>query len=400
MAYFPGQQAFRQPYPRKRTKQGGNGRAVSESGVPNAMARGFQVPGRGPGNRLQDTPPPNGNKVPTGQPGSTPPPGSQSTPPLKAGTPGRFTPGGKYDTDTPRRWLENLVPRPRDNRVDGSPNSAARSAMFGGPDDGRPNMGAGDIFGGPDDGRPNSGAERPGPAMNPNMIRPGGPHGGSGRNPQDHLRFWENWGWKWNGSKFVPVPPQGGGPGGGGPAVGPGGGGPGGPGNPGGHGGRGGDDPAPPPFGGPGDPGDPNFDAGPDPYTQDMIANLRKQIGLPLDPQFEAARRMLRDQLMAQLTGQQAQYGVGMAGINNAGVQGNMAIDEDMAARGLFGSGIENREERVLGDDLALQQSGLLGEFTTGQQGAQMDFRRGMIEALLDLARRSSRDPRSPALRG
>ena len=52
MAYFPGTQSFRQPYPRKRMEQGGdNRRAMTANGLPNIMARGLQVPGRLPGNR-------------------------------------------------------------------------------------------------------------------------------------------------------------------------------------------------------------------------------------------------------------------------------------------------------------------------------------------------------------
>ena len=400
MAYFPGQQAFRQPYPRKRTQQGGNGRAVSESGVPNIMARGFQVPGRGPGNRLKDTPEPGQVQAPTGMPQ-----------PVQAGAPGRFRAPGRVDPSPPRRWLESMPPRPRDTRVDGRPSAAA--GMFGGPSDGRPNL-TGDIFGGPSDGRPNltpggAGAgggplgggvpgqvgPRPGPHIDPNTLlgrQPVGQH----RDPLAHQRFWENWGWRWNGSKFVPVPQhQGAQPGGGGPnGSGPGGGGGGGGGGP--LGGGGG--PGAGPGGGPGP--EPDFGMGPDPMTADMIANLRHKIGLPLDPQFEAARRMLRDQLQASLTGQQAQYGVNSAALNAQGVQAGMAENEDMAARGLFGSGIDARGDRIIGDQQALGASSLLGDYTQGQQGAQMDFRRGMIEALLDLARRSARDTRAPALKG
>jgi len=57
VAYFPGTQSFRQPYPLNRTKQGGdNRRAVTANGLPNVMARGLPVPGRAAGNRKEQPP--------------------------------------------------------------------------------------------------------------------------------------------------------------------------------------------------------------------------------------------------------------------------------------------------------------------------------------------------------
>lgn len=112
-------------------------------------------------------------------------------------------------------------------------------------------------------------------------------------------------------------------------------------------------------------------------------------LGLPLDPMFEMDRRMARDSLQAQMTQLRNSRATGLAGLAEEEMLGNRAIDEDVAARGLYGSGIERRDERLLGNDVARAKMDMLSQFTTGQSGATMDFRRAMQDALLGLGRRN-----------
>ena len=113
------------------------------------------------------------------------------------------------------------------------------------------------------------------------------------------------------------------------------------------------------------------------------------RLGLPLDPYFEMDRRMARDSLQAQMTQLRNNRQIGLAGLAEEEMLGNRAIDENMAARGLYGSGVERRDERLLGNDIAREKMDLLSQFTSGQSGATMDFRRQMQEALLELGRRN-----------
>lgn len=124
------------------------------------------------------------------------------------------------------------------------------------------------------------------------------------------------------------------------------------------------------------------------------------RLGLPLDPYFEMDRRMARDSLQAQMTQLRNNRQIGLAGLAEEEMLGNRAIDENMAARGLYGSGVERRDERLLGNDIAREKMDLLSQFTSGQSGATMDFRRQMQEALLELGRRNQSNRFLPKGRG
>lgn len=124
------------------------------------------------------------------------------------------------------------------------------------------------------------------------------------------------------------------------------------------------------------------------------------RLGLPLDPYFEMDRRNARDSLQAQMTQLKNSRQVGMAGLAEEEMLGNRAIDENVASRGLYGSGIERRDERLLGNEMARSKMDLLSQFTTGTSGAQMDFRRQMQDALLALGRRNQSNRFLPKGRG
>jgi hypothetical protein len=128
--------------------------------------------------------------------------------------------------------------------------------------------------------------------------------------------------------------------------------------------------------------------------------NILKKMGMPLDPIYEMDRRQARDSLQAAMTQLQNQRQVGLAGLAEEELLGNRNIDENMASRGLYGSGIERRDERLLGNDIAESKMGLLSDFTSGRTGSQMDFRRQMQDALMDLARRQQGNKYLPLPKG
>lgn len=117
---------------------------------------------------------------------------------------------------------------------------------------------------------------------------------------------------------------------------------------------------------------------------------------MPLDALYEGDRRLAQDSLMAALTNAQNQYQTGLAQSAEQGMLANRGLDSDMAARGLFGSGVERRGERLIGNQLAQSNLGLLSNFTGAQSGANMDYSRQLQEALLQLALRQQQNENIP----
>lgn len=117
-------------------------------------------------------------------------------------------------------------------------------------------------------------------------------------------------------------------------------------------------------------------------------ANLMRKLGMPLDPQFMAERTMLvnnRDSALSQLLNQ---FNVGNAQLDQQNVLGQRSIASNDAARGLYGSGIQVRDNRLLGNDIATQRLGLQGSYDQGTLGANQDYRGQMMQSLMDLATR------------
>lgn len=117
-------------------------------------------------------------------------------------------------------------------------------------------------------------------------------------------------------------------------------------------------------------------------------ADLMKKLGMPLDPQFMAQRTMLvnnRDSALSQLLNQ---FNVGNAQLDQQNVLGQRQIAGNDAARGLYGSGIMARDNRLLGNDIAQQRLGLQTGYNEGTLGANQDYRGQMMQSLMDLASR------------
>ncbi|HET9672695.1 MAG TPA: hypothetical protein VFQ40_07585, partial [Actinomycetota bacterium] len=112
-------------------------------------------------------------------------------------------------------------------------------------------------------------------------------------------------------------------------------------------------------------------------------------LGLPLDAFYEGDRRVAEDMRSGALAQAQALYDTGIAGLAETELLGNREIDSDMAARGLFGSGVEKRSERLLGNDIARSKLGLLGDLTGAKSAAEGDYARAMQDALLALGQRN-----------
>lgn len=123
---------------------------------------------------------------------------------------------------------------------------------------------------------------------------------------------------------------------------------------------------------------------------------LIHKLGLPMDPMFEAQRTALLNARDAQRQGLQSQRDVGMAALDEQSLLGNRQIDEEMAARGIFGSGIEDRSERLLGNDIARDRLGLIQDFFLGRQNVGQEFRSGLQGAMFDLANRMQGQPGLP----
>lgn len=142
--------------------------------------------------------------------------------------------------------------------------------------------------------------------------------------------------------------------------------------------------------GGNGGPGSP-FDPG----ALDQILNgtgdyaqLMKKLGMPMDPQFLAERTGLvnnRDSALSQLLNQ---FNVGNAQLDQQSMLGQRAIAGNDAARGVYGSGIMARDNRLLGNDVAQQRLGLQTGYNEGSLGASQDYRSQMMSSLSELASR------------
>lgn len=128
---------------------------------------------------------------------------------------------------------------------------------------------------------------------------------------------------------------------------------------------------------------------------------------MPLDPQFEAARRGIEDSLAAAL----AQYGVAeaqiqpmvdlmMARLNTQRGLDVEALNEQMIGRGIFRSPITDTEQNKLAttyereqQDLALQAAQQYADIASGRSGAQLGYSQGLQEALLASAQNAAANP-------
>lgn len=132
-----------------------------------------------------------------------------------------------------------------------------------------------------------------------------------------------------------------------------------------------------------------------DPNVIDQVLNgtgdyaqLMKKLGMPLDPQFLAQQTSLMNNKESALSQLLNQFNVGNAQLDQQNVLGQRSIAGNDAARGLYGSGIMARDNRLLGNDIAQQRLGLQTGFDQGKFGAQQDYRSQMMQALQDLAQR------------
>lgn len=119
------------------------------------------------------------------------------------------------------------------------------------------------------------------------------------------------------------------------------------------------------------------------------------RMGLPLDPIFEQFSNRARSARDVSLMNVENAYDVGTA---QAGLQNTLAhrgIDENAAARGLFGSGIERRNERIQNTDYNQGLLSLLQQKQLGTQQAYASYADQMQQAILDLANRQMQDPYS-----
>lgn len=141
-----------------------------------------------------------------------------------------------------------------------------------------------------------------------------------------------------------------------------------------------------------GNPNAPGQGSNPPPGQGGMVPGL----GLPLDALFERERGMADDARTALLAQLANKYQTDLSQIGEQSMLANRGLDSDMAARGLFGSGVERRGERLIGNEDAKMRLGALGEFTSGQSGAEMDYQRMIQEAMLGLASRMQSDDTAP----
>lgn len=128
---------------------------------------------------------------------------------------------------------------------------------------------------------------------------------------------------------------------------------------------------------------------------------------MPLDPFYEAARRLLEDQLRQQLAGFAAQRPE-LLSANNLFMQRlgtNQGIDTShlnasLASHGIFNSGIRTTDTERLNtgydrqrQDAAFDLARSLGGIAQGQSQARLNYGQGLMEAQLDSARRLGQDP-------
>lgn len=135
--------------------------------------------------------------------------------------------------------------------------------------------------------------------------------------------------------------------------------------------------------------------------------------GLPLDPFFEAGRRSLEDEMtgrLASIAGLRGQLGperdLALARIGtNEGID-RRQLDEGLAGRGVFESGIRTRDQGMLGTQYLRTRQDLANDFgqrTAGLANQEADVRggyqRGLMELLMDLANRQAQSPYAPTPR-
>lgn len=128
--------------------------------------------------------------------------------------------------------------------------------------------------------------------------------------------------------------------------------------------------------------------------------------GLPLSPQFEAARRALEDQLAGQLSAiglQEAEIPITLrlmqARLKADEEEANRQIQESANARGVFASGGTQRDlgrsargyERTR-RDAANDAARALGELARGRLGAHSDYARGLAELILQYSQDAEGD--------
>ena len=128
---------------------------------------------------------------------------------------------------------------------------------------------------------------------------------------------------------------------------------------------------------------------------------------MPLDPQFEAQRRVIEDTLAEQL----AQYGVSeaqiqpmvdmmMARLNTQRGIDKAALDEQMIGRGIYRSPITATEQGRLSteyerqqQDLAIQAAQQYADIAQGRSGAELSYAQQLQEALLASAQNAAANP-------
>lgn len=119
------------------------------------------------------------------------------------------------------------------------------------------------------------------------------------------------------------------------------------------------------------------------------------RMGLPLDPMYEMLSNQARSNRDISLMNVENTYNTEYANAGLRNTLAHQAIDENAAARGLFGSGIERRNERYQNTDYTQGLLGLLQQKQLGTQGAYTGYANAMQQAVLDLANRQMQDPYS-----
>ena len=128
---------------------------------------------------------------------------------------------------------------------------------------------------------------------------------------------------------------------------------------------------------------------------------------LPLDPQFEAVRRVLEDNLARSLSevqvGQQqvgAQQGLQTARMNTNQGNDQQQLLESMAGRGTLNSSIYGDQTGLLATDYARQHQDLANSIASSYSGlsnqagdAYATYNQGLAEALLASGQNSANDP-------
>jgi hypothetical protein len=134
------------------------------------------------------------------------------------------------------------------------------------------------------------------------------------------------------------------------------------------------------------------------------------QGGLPLDPQFEAGRRILEDELAARLGGlgplraalqAQGQLQEARLGTNEGIDRSHMMTG--LAERGALGGGVQRQDEAHLAtdymrqrQDLANMIAGGLADYANQEADARGGYQRGLMELLLSSANNSAQSPYTP----